>query len=289
MEHLREALNRARAERAEVQKGLRSATDLAPTRIPDRPGPTTSASERNPIYTSTRTITLDPDYLREHRVITDMTNGEAAEAYKILRTQVLQRLRANNWTTMGITATRQGHGKTLTSLNLAICLAMEVNQTVLLADLDLRRPSLARYLSKERLKGLSDYLIGRYGISEILINPGIERLVILPGNEPLINSSEQLSSPRMVQLVEELKTRYPDRIVLFDLPPLLLGDDVIAFAPNLDAIMLVLEEGKTTHDELVRAYELLDGQRIIGTVLNKSVFNTGMPGYGGYSADGGSG
>jgi capsular exopolysaccharide synthesis family protein len=289
MEHLREALNRARAERAEMHKGLRSATDPAPTRTPDRPGPTTAAAERSPIYTSTRTIALDPDYLREHRVITDMTNGEAAEAYKILRTQVLQRLRANNWTTMGITATRQGHGKTLTSLNLAICLAMEVNQTVLLADLDLRRPSLARYLCKERLKGLSDYLIGRYDISEILINPGIERLVILPGNEPLINSSEQLSSPRMVQLVEELKTRYPDRIVLFDLPPLLVGDDVIAFAPNLDAVMLVLEEGKTTRDELVRAYELLDGQRIIGTVLNKSVFNAGMPGYGGYSADSGSG
>jgi Mrp family chromosome partitioning ATPase len=85
----------------------------------------------------------------------------------------------------------------------------------------------------------------------------------------------------MVQLVEELKTRYPDRIVLFDLPPLLVGDDVIAFAPNLDAIMLVLEEGKTTRDELVRAYELLDGQRIIGTVMNKSVFNVDAPGYGG--------
>lgn len=248
-----------------------------------RTGSVSGLAEGSPIYTRTRTITLDPAHLRDHRVVTGQTSSEAAEAYKILRTQVLQRLRANGWRTLGITATRQGHGKTLTALNLAISLAMEVNQTVLLVDLDLRHPALGRYLSKDNLYGISDYLIGRHDISEILINPGIERLVILPGNEYFINSSEQLSSPRMVQLVEELRSRYPDRIVLFDLPPLLLGDDVMAFAPNLDAIMLVLEEGKTTAEELRRAYELLDGQNIVGTVLNKSVYNIGAPGYGSYS------
>lgn len=246
-------------------------------------GSASATAEGSPIYTHTRRITLDPEYLRDHRVITDFGFGEAAQSYKILRTQVLQRARSNGWRTLGVTATRQGHGKTLTALNLAISLANEVNQTVLLADLDLRRPSLAGYLCAEKLNGISDYLIGRYDISDILINPGIKRLVILPGNEPLINSSEQLSSPRMVQLVEELKSRYPDRIVLFDLPPLLMGDDVMAFAPNLDAMLLVLEEGKTTREELRRAYELLEGQNILGTVLNKSVYNLGAPGYGGES------
>lgn len=246
-------------------------------------GSASASAEGSPVYTHTRRITLDPEYLRDHRVITDFGFGEAAQSYKILRTQVLQRARSNGWRTLGVTATRQGHGKTLTALNLAISLANEVNQTVLLADLDLRRPSLSGYLCAEKLNGISDYLIGRYDISEILINPGIKRLVILPGNEPLINSSEQLSSPRMVQLVEELKMRYPDRIVLFDLPPLLMGDDVMAFAPNLDALILVLEEGKTTREELRRAYELLEGQNILGTVLNKSVYNLGAPGYGGES------
>jgi capsular exopolysaccharide synthesis family protein len=212
--------------------------------------------------------------------MTPETMDESADAYKILRTQVLQRLRANDWRTLGITATRKGHGKTLTALNLGISLAMEVNQTVLLADLDLRSPSLAGYLSAEKLNGISDYLVERCELSEVLVNPGIDRLVILPGNEPLINSSEELSSPRMVRLVEELKNRYPDRIVLFDLPPLLVGDDVMAFAPNLDAVILVLEEGKTTGDELNRALDLLHGVNILGTVLNKSVYNVDMPGYG---------
>ncbi|MBK1645282.1 exopolysaccharide biosynthesis protein [Thiocapsa imhoffii] len=229
--------------------------------------------EVKPNYTQTRTIELDPEYLAAHRVITDLSASPAGAAYKILRTQILQRLRTNGWRTLGITATRQNHGKTLTALNLGISLAMEVNQTVLVADLDLRHPSLANYLSPAHLNGISDYLLGYLDISEIMVHPGIARLVILPGRESMVNSSEQLSSPRMVQLVEELKTRYPDRIVLFDLPPLFVGDDVMAFAPNVDAILLVLEEGKTTREELRRAYELLDGQRILGTILNKSIHN----------------
>jgi capsular exopolysaccharide synthesis family protein len=232
------------------------------------------------VYTRTRTLHLDPDHLRAHRVMNPAMLDETADAYKILRTQVLQRLRANDWRTLGVTATRKGHGKTLTALNLAISLAMEVNQTVLLADLDLRSPSLAGYLCAEKLKGISDYLVERCELSEVLINPGIDRLVILPGNEPLVNSSEELSSPRMVRLVEELKSRYPDRIVLFDLPPLLIGDDVMAFAPNLDAMILVLEEGKTTSEELTRALDLLHGVNILGTVLNKSVYNVDVAGYG---------
>lgn len=234
------------------------------------------------VYTSTRQIALDPQWLRDHRVITDMANDSAATAYKVLRTRLLQRLRVNGWGTLGITAPRQGCGKTLTALNLAITLALEVNQTVLLVDLDLRRPSLARYLTRERMLGISDYLIGRHDVSEILVNPGIDRLVILPGHEPLINSSEQLSSPRMVRLVEELKNRYPDRIVLFDLPPLFVGDDVMAFAPHLDALLLIIEERNTTAVELRRAYEVLDGHNLVGTVLNKSIYNVGPAGYSGY-------
>ncbi len=241
----------------------------------------------SPVYSATKQIDLDPEWLRAHRVITSATKDTVAEAYKILRTQVLQRLRTNGWKTLGVTATRPGNGKTLTALNLALSLALDSNQTVLLADLDLRRPSLAGYLTQEPLLGISDYLTGEHELSELLVNPGIERLVILPGHDALANSSEHLSSPRMVQLVEELKTRYPDRIVLFDLPPLFVGDDLMAFAPHLDALMLVVEEASTTKDELRMAYELLEGRNILGTVLNKSIYNVGPPGYGGYGGYGG--
>ena len=173
-----------------------------------------------------------------------------ADAYKVLRTHVLQRMRTNGWKTLAITSPGEGNGKTLTAINLAISLAREVNQTILLVDLDLRRPSLGRYFVEGTTRGLSDYLTEGADLADVLLHPGIERLVILPGNHSFTQSSEMLSSPRMVQLVQDLKTRYADRLILFDMPPLLAGDDVIAFLPYVDAVMLVIEEGKTTKDEL---------------------------------------
>jgi capsular exopolysaccharide synthesis family protein len=177
---------------------------------------------------------------------------------------------ANQWNSLAITSPNEGCGKTLTSINLAINLAREVNHTVLLVDLDLRRPSIQSYFFEKKQPGISEYLDNDMELSEILFNPGIERLVILPGNKPFANSSEMLSSPKMVQLVKELKNRYPNRIVIFDMPPLLLCDDVIAFLPYIDAIMMVVEEGGTRKDDLKRAYELVKNENMIGTVINKS-------------------
>ena len=96
---------------------------------------------------------------------------------------------------------------------------------------------------------------------------------MLPGRGSMTNSSEMLSSPKMVQLVDELKNRYPGRIIIFDMPPLFYADDVLAFSPYVDASLLVLEEGKTKDEELVRAVDLLSSTNIIGTVLNKSSEN----------------
>lgn len=195
----------------------------------------------------------------------------AATAYKVLRTHVLQRMRANNWKTLGVTSPTMGNGKTVTTINLAVTLARDQKHTVLAVDLDLRRPSMASYFFDRPVPGLSDYITDDSPIEELLVNPGIDRLVILPGNHSFTHSSEILSSPKMIDLVNEIKGRYPDRLVLFDLPPVLAGDDVMAFAPYVDALLLVVEEGKTTKEELSSAYALLDqGANILGTVLNKA-------------------
>ena len=104
----------------------------------------------------------------------------------------------------------------------------------------------------------------------MLFNPGIERLVVLPAGRPTPNSSELLSSPKMAALVNELKSRYPSRIIVFDLPPMLSTDDALAFSPYVDAALLVVEDGGTTKDELVRAVEMLGDTALLGTVLNKA-------------------
>ena len=116
-----------------------------------------------------------------------------------------------------------------------------------------------------------DYLISDSPLEDLLIHPDIGHLVILPGGKPLSNSSEMLGSTKMMDLVQELKKRYPSRIVLFDLPPLLSAADALAFSPFVDATLLVVEEGKTQREDVSRAAELLSSTHLIGAVLNKSL------------------
>jgi capsular exopolysaccharide synthesis family protein len=180
-------------------------------------------------------------------------------------------MRANNWQSLAITSPSEGCGKTLTAINLAISIAREVNQTVLLVDLDLRRPQIHRHFTDQDLPGISDYLVQDTPVANLLFNPkGVERLVVLPGHTSVSHSSEMLSSPKMVRLVEELKTRYPSRLVLLDMPPVLACDDVLAFSPHFDSLVLVAEEGGTVKETLARASVLLEKTEILGTVLNKS-------------------
>lgn len=262
MERIKQALERARSER---QKAGGIYTPAERTSAIGAAGPIT--------YTRTRTIDVPTDLLRDKRIIIGLEQNAFTDAYRILRTQVLQRLREKNWNSLAITSPGLNEGKTLTAINLAISLAMEINYTVLLVDADLRRPSVHSYFGLDVKQGLSDYLTSDVTLPELLIHPGIPRVVILPGGKPLENSAEMLNSPKMVHLEEELKNRYPSRIVLYDLPPLLSAADTLAFSPYVDAALLVIEEGKTQADEAKRAIGLLSSTSVIGTVLNKSWTN----------------
>ncbi|MDH5765184.1 MAG: AAA family ATPase [Gammaproteobacteria bacterium] len=256
MERIKQALELARQER-------------------EKHGEVVSRANVDPVdqsieYTETRTVNLSPDGLREKRIILEQSDS-VADAYRLLRTQVLQRLNEKNWNALGVTSPNGSSGKTITAINLAISLAREVNNTVLLVDANLRSPKVHNYFDIYVEKGLSDYLSGDVLLSEILIHPnGIDKFVILPAGHAIANSSEMLSSPKMTRLVEELKQRYPSRIVLFDLPPLLESSDALAFLPNTDAALMVIEDGGTKELELRQAFELLASHEVIGTVLNKS-------------------
>lgn len=260
MERIKQALERARQER--------ESTPVTP--VPTTDGRGDALPETEITYTQTRTVSIPTEAALGSRLLTQIGTEAVLAAYKMLRTQVLQRMGEHGWNTLAITGPAPDEGKTLTAVNLALSLARKVTHTVLLVDLDLRRPSVHRYFGYTPNAGLTDYLTRDVPLNEILINPGVERLVVLPGGTPLENSSEILSSPKMVRLVEELKTRYPSRIVLFDLPPLLSTDDALVFAPYVDAALVVIEEGKTTREDLRRAMHLMRGTPIIGTVLNKT-------------------
>jgi protein-tyrosine kinase len=223
------------------------------------------------VYTRTRSMAIARSVLRQRRVMAAYDKGPFVDAIKILRTQVLHRLRETNWNVLGVTSPGHGAGKTLTAVNLAVSLAMETTQTVLLVDADFRNPGVHEVFGLKDCPGLADYLLDNQPVEDLLVHPGIGRFVLLPGGRAISNSTELLTSPKMVALVEEFKDRYPSRIVIFDLPPLLHTADVLAFSPYIDALLLVVEEGKTTAEEVQRALSLVKNScPVLGTVLNKA-------------------
>ena len=241
------------------------------TRLPARKVAVGQTSLPPIVYTRTRSVAIARSVLRQRRVMAAYGRGPFVDAIKILRTQVMHRLREKDWNVLGITSPGHGEGKTLTAVNLAVCLAMETTQTVLLVDADLRNPSLHEVFGLKDCPGLADYLLDDQPVEDLLVHPGIDRLVLLPGGRAISNSTEILTSPIMVTLVEEFKDRYPSRIIIFDLPPLLHTADVLAFSPYVDALLLVVEEGKTTAEEVQRSLSLVNNScPVLGTVLNKA-------------------
>jgi protein-tyrosine kinase len=218
-------------------------------------------------------ITLDKAALHDNFILPQLQDAGALRAYKILRTRVLRRLEANQWRSFALTGVTAGEGKTLTAVNLAIALAQDVNTWVALVDLDLQRPRIAEYLGMRGgrgEKGLSDYLQGNATFENIVYAPDIERLVVIPNFTPLLNASETLTSPRMAELMQSLEAETPRRILIFDMPPVLAADDVLAFGPQIDGLLLVVAEGTTDRTQLRRAKEVLAEMNLLGVVLNRS-------------------
>lgn len=254
MDRISKAVERARKQRSKEAKSTPATNEAS-----------------NISYTKTQTIKLSRALLKQNRVLLDDDNDEFSHAYKVLRTRIWQKMKDEGWNSIAITSCNPNEGKTLTSINLAFSLAMmKANHSVLLVDMDLRRPSISKCLNLKSEYGLNDYLEDGVPLDKILVNPGIGRFVILPGNKPIKNSSEILSSARLEHLVHDFKARYPSRLVVFDLPPLLASDDVLVFMPYVDAVLLVIEEGKTVTEDIKRAIQILGPEKLIGTVLNKS-------------------
>ncbi len=264
MERIKKALEKAQQQRHEVEG--QAVTEVIKTA--DAEQEDTDKIE----YSKTRHLTVNLKKLKENRIVAVMEDDPRADLYKILRTKVLQKMQANNWNVLAVSSPAPGAGKSLTAINLAISIAMDANYSVLLADLDLRTPSLNQYFGMDdNQPGLSDYFQGDKDISELLIHPGLEKLVVLPAGRPIKRSSDLLSTPKMMELAQELKQRYRDRIVLVNLPPLLQTDDAMVFMPNVDGCILVVAEGENSGDEVEKSIQMIDKEKFIGTILNKSL------------------
>jgi protein-tyrosine kinase len=229
--------------------------------------PPAAATESAKLY---RPATLDLPAMERNLVVPQVADDIALNAYKILRTRLLQRMASNQWFSLAVTATLPQQGKTLTAVNLAMTLAQDPHTFVYLVDLDLRRPQVANTLGMSFEKGIGDYLLGEVEADQVIYESGISRLAIIPNARPLQHSSELLSSRRMLDLIKLLVDSQPRRIIVCDMPPMLFSDDVIAFAPQVDGILLVATEGTTTRESLKTAKALLAEMNLIGVILNRS-------------------
>jgi len=253
---------------AETEAAAKEAVD------PATPGTNVARDgDRRPLNAggdSFRQTTLDDATMVRNRVILALHDARALSAYKLLRTRVRRRMLANQWRSIGICGAAEGAGKTLTAINLAATFAQDIRSPCVLVDVDLHRPNVAANLGLQCDRGLTDYLLGDAEIADILYSPGVPGLTIVPNVRPLQSASELLASPRMTGLVKFLESLQPQRIIIYDLPPLLMSDDVLLFAPHMDCVLDVVAVGVTPRASLERSKEILAEFNVVGVVLNRA-------------------
>jgi len=216
-------------------------------------------------------IKLDVARLEKARIISHDVLDPRATSYDFLRTQLLQAMDAHNWTLVGVTSPTKGCGKTLTAINLALSITRQTNRSALVVDMDLRKPQLANRLGVRSNVGLLDVLEGRAAAWEGMfwVRAGEHRMLVLPTDQT-DSSSEYMASPAMSAFIHDLKRDFGSHIIVVDLPPMLVSDDVIAVLPQLHCMLLVTAVGVSTQAEIEECSRHLQSTNLVRVVVNKT-------------------
>lgn len=213
----------------------------------------------------------------------EMVLHRAAPSYRMLRTRILHRCRNHGWWNLAITSPGPGEGKSTTAINLAASIAREGNHDVFLIDLDMRNPSICRYLGVTPKTDIAEFFSGRVAVSEVFFSIGVERLTIAGNSMGTLHASELLATNCLERLLEYIRSVSPNPLVLIDLPPVVNTDDALVVAPKVDATVLVVSEGYTRRDNLDKAVGLLADFKIAGVVYNRTNESIGSEYYGTYA------
>ena len=256
----------------DLERSQRDGTADSPPQAPTRENgaEVTEISTATHVY-DTPSIAVDPLVLERERILPPGATGEHGPAYKLLRTQALKRLEQLGANTLAVISPCAADGKTLTAINLAIAIAAASGRSALVVDFDLRNPSVHRRFGFEPSVGVEECLAARRPVQEALVKvSGYERLTLLPARGRVEQSSELLSAVRVGEVIAEMRNRYANRIILFDLPPVLQADDALAFSQHMQAALMVVSERLTKRADIARSLELMRDIPVIGTVLNQS-------------------
>lgn len=225
-----------------------------------------------------RRIQLDLARMRDLGMVT-AAGGRTnlLEEFRVIKRPLLKRAFAerapgkNPGNLIMITSSLPGEGKTYSSINLAMSIAMELDHTVLLVDADVARPSVMRTLGLPAQRGLMDILLDdSLDVADVLLRTNVETLAILPAGTSTPHATELLASSTMTALVHELANRYPDRVIIFDSPPLLLTSESRELASHMGQIVVVVEAQTTTQHAVKEALQRLEGFDNVNLIYNKT-------------------
>ena len=260
----------------------RASLEPAPTKVVDISGKT--ADSLKPDATprlAPREESSFPRGALDPRLASFLEPGSAAvESFEMLRAKILTRNSESPPRTLMVTSPQPMDGKTMVAANLAISIAQGINEYVLLVDCDLRRPSLHKILGLNAHTGINEYLEEGTSVGPYLVKTPLSKLTLLPACRPSPNPFELLSSEKTRRLVEELKSRYNDRFIIFDGTPAQFAAETAFLAVMADKTLLVVRAGTTQSGSLLKAIENIGRQRILGIVFNAS--QEGFDHYRGY-------
>jgi len=224
-------------------------------------------------------LVIDLDAAANNRVITLNRQSPAHAAFDMMRTKLLRLLKENNWSSVAITSATPACGKTCIALNLAFSLANQRDCRTVLVDLDLRRPQIGRSLAIKNPGSMESFLKGKAGLRETFFRCG-DNLAIGPNRQPVPFSAELLQSAAAAQSLQEMRQKIRPDVILYDLPPMLSTDDVLAFLPNVDGVILVAASDQSTISEVdICEQSLREKTNLLGVVLNKSEYSHEQYGY----------
>ena len=191
-----------------------------------------------------------------------------AEQFKHLRTNILFPVSGNPPRSIMVTSSVPGEGKSFVASNLAVSIAQNIDQHVLLMDCDMRKASVHSNFGFDEVEGLSDYLSKETSLSSLLLKTDVNKLTILPGGKPPQNPAELMSSNQMTKLLKEVTSRYSDRYIIIDSPPPHLTSETSVIARQVDGILLVVKAGSTDREMVEDLLEMMGKEKVLGVVVN---------------------
>ena len=282
MERIQSALEKARARRAETAAPVSGEVGLLerdPSAAPPQPAAPAIDVETN--WRALAPFVPRPALMRRNRIVAFEGGPEAAQI-DMMRTRILQQMRLNGWRRLAVTSPGPGCGKTTTCLNLAFSLSRLSDQRTILAEIDMRRPGMAIGLGVTGEHGFARVLEGADAPADQLLRCG-DTVAIGLNSAPAEKPAELLQGPSVAPALTRMEAEFAPTIMMFDMPPMMTADDMLAFAPHVDCVLLLAAAEQSTMDEVDACEkELAAHTNVLGVVLNKCRYVGKGYGYGYY-------